>query len=554
MAVAGKHTSVIEGADLFDNKHFNISTQEAQTMDPQQRTLLEVAALILGDIGITKKDTDRNGRHASCSVGCDKAEWRTLPGEIGIDLGVFGGTSSEPAITANRINYVFNLKGPSFMVDTACSASLLATHIGKTFLYERNNDPLEMHLAFGVQYCLTPWPFIGGSKAGMGTKIGRCLTFNESADGYLRGEGCNGIIISYGSEGDKEEKRLALLRGSAGGQDGRSASITAPSGPAQERVVWQAIRDGQMRPPESTIWECHGTGTTLGDPIEVGSVRKVQIKERRHEPLLITTMKTTTGHMEGGAAMSSIIRCVLQVSRTRTVPGLHLNVMNPHLDHGTDFECRINNENQIFPYSQGHTQVSSFGFGGTNGHMIFWGRNIYGSTISPSKRFVDKLKTAPLPRIIAKGKNPADWESDWPDPNGKPGEIYSITFTKGEEDAPVKWEKEEPEDTPKAWYALTGNFNSWSDDRMREGDIDGLWLLDCDVPQSGVLEFRVLENGESEKVIAPAKPKCTSRNAKLLGPSPDLKGSWAIEASPGSSVQVEVLINKELKSVIWMKK
>jgi len=180
-------------------------------------------------------------------------------------------------------------------------------------------------------------------------------------------------------------------------------------------------------------------------------------------------MKTTTGHMEGGAAMSSIIRCVLQCSRTNALPGNHANVLNPHLDHGTDFECRINNENQSFPFSQGHVQVSSFGFGGTNGHMIFWGNNIYGSGTSPSKRFNDKLNSAPLPKITANGKNPADWESDWPNPHGKPGEVYSITFTKGEEGDPVKWVKEESVEDPKPWYALSGNFNSWSDDLMREG-------------------------------------------------------------------------------------
>lgn len=310
-----------------------------------------------------------------------------------------------------------------------------------------------------------------------------------------------------------------------------------------------------MMPGESTGWECHGTGTSLGDPIEVGSVRKVQIADKREEPLLIATMKTNTGHMEGGAAMSSIVRAIVQVSRSRCMPVLHLGCLNPHLDHGADFECRFVNEVTAYPYNQGHSQVSSFGFGGTNGHMIFWGSRIYGTQVSPSKKFLAKMKSSLPPRVVARGKNPADWESDWPDPHCKVGTQYKIKFTKGE-DEPLKWEQVEKEDEivpEQPEYAITGNFNDWSDDRMKHGDIEGLFMSVVEIPSSGTIEFRFLQDGDSEKVIAPRQDNCSSMSASLTGPAPDLTTKFAVKGDAGSWLQVELFMTKEFSSVMWMK-
>merc|ERR1712066_101616 len=144
--------------------------------------------------------------------------------------------------------------------------------------------------------------------------------------------------------GDMPDERWAFLRGTQMGQDGRSASLSAPNGPAQEKCIWGAVREARMVPPESTVWECHGTGTSLGDPIEVGAVRKVQIRMQRLEPLMLTSNKTNIGHLEGGAAMGAICKCVLQCKHAKCLSTLHLRTLNPHLEHAA-FDAIFQTEN-----------------------------------------------------------------------------------------------------------------------------------------------------------------------------------------------------------------
>merc|ERR1719401_67240 len=186
-------------------------------------------------------------------------------------------------------------------------------------------------------------------------------------------------------------ERLAIFRASSIGQDGRSASLTAPNGPAQEEMITRAIREARMTPPESTVWECHGTGTSLGDPIEVGAVRKVQIKMPRSEPLMIASSKSNLGHFEGSAAAIAMCKCTLIVHHTKCAPTLHLKTLNPHLDH-TKFEAIFCTETNPYKYRQGHCQVSSFGVGGANGHAIFWGQEHTQQEVDYSKVFMNKLK------------------------------------------------------------------------------------------------------------------------------------------------------------------
>merc|ERR1719384_1933931 len=196
-------------------------------------------------------------------------------------------------------------------------------------MLDRKVDPLEFFISMGAHLVLTPVQGnIGGTQSHMGGPLGRCLTFNSSASGYLRGEGISGILLNYGNFKGASD---AILRATQVGQDGRSASLTAPNGPAQEEMISRSIKEAQMTPPESTVWECHGTGTSLGDPIEVGAVRKIQIKMNRQEPLMIVSNKTNIGHLEGGAAMAVMVKCILQSKMARCLPTLHLRTLNAHL-------------------------------------------------------------------------------------------------------------------------------------------------------------------------------------------------------------------------------
>ncbi|CAK9053285.1 unnamed protein product [Durusdinium trenchii] len=507
-----KHFSVQDGVELFDNKAFEISNMEAECMDPMFRQVMEVGYLSTLQIGLTKKLANSKSTHASVSVGLDKQEWTQMPVATSV------ATNNQLAIVANRFNYVFNLKGGSYACDTACSSSLVATHLGKVNLLEQRWDPLEWHLGMGTGLTLTVGSFIHGCAAHMLSPGGRCFTFNATANGYNRGDGTAGFIIKNGTF---ENERLAYFRGSQIGQDGRSASMSAPNGPAQEKCVRCIQRAGPMAlgqscgpcvPPESTVWECHGTGhghpgrtarpldrdwTSLGDPIEVGAIRKVQIKEPRAEPLLIASSKSNLGHLEGSAAAIAMNKCILIVMHAMALPTQHVKTLNPHLDHAA-FDAIYTTEHTVYKYAQGHCQasaerchasrvcrlsrpvaataalpqVSSFGVGGTNGHAIFWGEKAQ-PDVDFRRVFLKKIMRATPPIVTEGTTDPALWDYRGLDYKANMGDSYKVCLEKdpltGEET--VTFEKEQVKEDPAEFYGTTGNHNDWDVDRMQEGNV-----------------------------------------------------------------------------------
>eukprot|EP00440_Ansanella_granifera_P052346 gb/GFBE01056757.1/.p1 GENE.gb/GFBE01056757.1/~~gb/GFBE01056757.1/.p1 ORF type:complete len:958 (+),score=244.50 gb/GFBE01056757.1/:1-2874(+) len=526
-----KHFSVQDGIELFDNKVFEISNMEAECMDPMFRQVMEVGYLSTLQIGLTKKIANTQATHASVSVGLDKQEWLQMPVNTSV------ATNNQQAIVANRFNYVFNLKGGSYACDTACSSSLVAAHLGKVNLLEQRWDPLEWHIGFGTGLTLTVGSFIHGCAAHMLSPGGRCFTFNATANGYNRGDGTAAFIIKNGTF---DNERLAYFRGSQIGQDGRSASMSAPNGPAQEKCVWGAMREARLTPPESTVWECHGTGTSLGDPIEVGAVRKVQIKEKRQEPLLIASSKSNLGHLEGSAAAIAMNKCILIVMNAMALPTQHVKCLNPHLDHAA-FDALYSTEHTIYKYTQGHCQVSSFGVGGTNGHAIFWGERAQ-PDVDFRKVFLRKIMKATPPIVTYGTADPAAWDYRGLDYNSKAGDAYKVMLEKdpltGEET--VTFEKDQAKDEPVEFYATTGNHNDWDSDTMQEGNVPGLFFQDISVPDGGQLEFRILVEGDSDKNIGPQETT-SHRLAPIKGPSAELRTSWLIDGTPGSVVRVEFL-------------
>lgn len=325
-----------------------------------------------------------------------------------------------------------------------------------------------------------------------------------------------------------------------------------------------------MTPPESTVWECHGTGTSLGDPIEVGAVRKVQIKMARKEPLMIGTSKSNIGHLEGSAAMVAICKCCLTVINGKCCPTIHFKTLNAHLDHAA-FDAFFATESNPYLFDTGHCQVSSFGVGGTNGHAIFFGEDMRsGRNIDVKKAFLCKLKCL-KPKLIVDGGNPETWEyHGMPialDPNEDPGKWSvqyvkdpftgeeSMEYTKEEEAGPAEAvEGEEEEPTGPEYYSVTANFNEWSDDRMMEGDVPNLYFLDVEVPSEGFVEFRILVEGDTDKQIAPPTSKCKRKTAEVLGPEADLGTSWLVEAPADTQLRIELLIpTKGQKYLTWYK-
>jgi polyketide synthase-associated protein len=546
-----QHTSIVEGAELFDNKEFEISNLEAAGMDVRQRHVMEVGGMALAGIGITKKSTNRQGSNGGIGVGTDGHEWPFIPKD---DCGALGNSSNALGITANRFSYTFNMRGPNFLVDTACSASLYAAHYIRLSLLERRFDPLDFALAVGTQCFIDVGGFVGCGQAHMLSLTGRCFTFNASADGYLRGDGTNAFVSKYGGPEFRED-RWGIFRSSNVNQDGRSASLTAPNGPAQEQCIWGAIREARISPAESTVWDCHGTGTSLGDPIEVGAVRKVQIKQPRTEPLLLGSIKSNIGHLEGGAAASAMMKCIMQVGSCKFCPIVHFNQLNPHLEN-TTFDALYQNEGAMFHYEQGHSQVSSYGFGGSNAHGIFWGERM---AMAPDilESWQRRLKKSALPEVRPVGTNPDNWDSDYPSADAKPGDKYTVTVEKGDtRSTPIKWVKvseandDEDEDIN---YDIVGNFNNWEGDRMMSGSVRGMHVTTVEVPEDGKLEFRFTESGQEDKILAPSVADCRRRTVPVIGPAKDLTNKWVVIGEPAEELEIQLLVTKERKTVTWLK-
>jgi len=236
---------------------------------------------------------------------------------------------------------------------------------------------LRLSLVVGINTLIGAITYISLSGPGMLTRKGRCFTFDHSADGYGRGEGIGGMNLKKCATEFAAMGRLAMLIGSCVNQDGRSASMTAPHGPSQQDVIRASMREAGLNAYEISVAECHGTGTALGDPIEVGSLRGVMKQDRGEVPLLTTSAKSNIGHLEAGAGIAGIIKCIMMLRHSVGAPNQHLLELNPHLDL-EGFPIAMEVEPADFGHNSGISGVSSFGFGGTNARADMWGHCVRG--------------------------------------------------------------------------------------------------------------------------------------------------------------------------------
>jgi len=358
----------LERVDLFDPHFFGISPREAERMDPQQRLLLEVSWEALENAG--QAPDQLAGSHTGVFVGISTSDYSRLQFDAPTHIDAYAATGNAYSIAANRLSYVLDLRGPSLAVDTACSSSLVAVHLACQSL---RSGECHMALAGGVNLILSPEVNISLSQARMMAANGRCKTFDADADGYVRGEGCGLVVLKRLSDALRDGDRvLALLRGSAINQDGRSNGLTAPNGLSQQAVIRQALENAGVAPSQLSYVEAHGTGTSLGDPIEVESLKAVLMSGRSpDQPCAIGSVKANIGHLEAAAGIAGLIKVVLSLQHGEIPPQLHLNQLNPYISlAGTSFS--IPTSRQSWPASPQHrfAGVSSFGFGGTNAHVV----------------------------------------------------------------------------------------------------------------------------------------------------------------------------------------
>ncbi|HYO72994.1 MAG TPA: SDR family NAD(P)-dependent oxidoreductase [Archangium sp.] len=355
--------------DRFEPQFFGISPREAESMDPQQRLVLEVAWEALERAG-QDASALRNTR-TGVFVGITTADYsRVILQGAPEDVDAWYASGTSLNVVAGRLSYTLGLQGPCMAVDTACSSSLTALHLACQSL---RNGESTMALAAGVNLILSPEPMMAVCKARMLAADGRCKTFDASANGFARAEGAGVLVLKRLSEARaRGDNILAVIRGTAVNQDGASSGLTVPNGLAQQAVIRQALGSAGVKPAEVSYLEAHGTGTSLGDPIEAEAAWSV-LKEGRQggESLWMGSVKTNLGHLESAAGVAGIMKVVLAMQHRQLPAHLHLKKPNPHIDWKS-LGVKVPVELTAWEPTQGRrlAGVSSFGFSGTNAHVV----------------------------------------------------------------------------------------------------------------------------------------------------------------------------------------
>lgn len=358
----------LDNLDQFDPTFFGISPREAANLDPQQRLLLEVTWEALENAGHSPEKL--MGSQTGVFVGISGSDYLQLlvnAGQANIDAYMASGNAH--SIASGRLSYFLGTTGPSLSIDTACSSSLVAIH---TAVQSLRNGECDLALAGGVNVILAPETSIALSKSQMLAADGRCKTFDARADGFVRGEGCGMIVLKRLSDALQNGDRiLAVIRGTAVNQDGRSNGLTAPNGPSQEAVIRAALRNAGVQPEQISYVETHGTGTSLGDPIEVQALGSV-LCQKRSTPLMLGSVKTNVGHLESAAGVAGLIKTVLALQHGEIPPHLHLQERNPYIpwEDYPAIEIPTRLTSWEVPGGKRLAGVSSFGFSGTNAHVI----------------------------------------------------------------------------------------------------------------------------------------------------------------------------------------
>jgi acyl transferase domain-containing protein/D-arabinose 1-dehydrogenase-like Zn-dependent alcohol dehydrogenase/acyl carrier protein len=368
--VVTRRAGLVDDVTGFDAPFFGISAREARWMDPQHRLLLETAWRAVEHSGTAPSalaDTNTGvfvglSTHDYLGMASDELAYPEIEAYLAI------GTSN--AAAAGRISYRLGLQGPAVAVDTACSSSLVAIHQACQAL---RLGECDLALAGGANVLLSPATMITFSSAQMLAPDGRCKTFDAAADGYVRGEGCGVIVIKRLEDAIRDGDRIrAVIRGSAVNQDGASGGLTVPNGVAQQRVIADALKRADLEPSDVGYLEAHGTGTSLGDPIEAQAAGAVLGAGRDpSRPLLIGSAKTNIGHLEAAAGIAGVIKVILSLEHETLPKHLHFENPSPHIPWD---RLAVQVVKETIPWERnGQTRiagVSSFGFAGTNAHVI----------------------------------------------------------------------------------------------------------------------------------------------------------------------------------------
>lgn len=358
----------LENVGGFDAQFFGISPREALRMDPQQRWLLETAWETLEDAGLAQAQI--SGTRTGVFVGISSNDYANIQQKGPFDVDVHTNSGSTLSIASNRISYLFNLKGPSVSVDTACSSALVAVNLACQSIWD---GQCNLALAGGVNAIITPDSSIGFSKASMLSPDGQCFAFDARANGYVRGEGVGMVAIKPLDKALKDRDRMyAVIRAAVVNQDGRTSAMTVPGLESQSQMLEEAYKEAGLEPGRVCYMEAHGTGTPVGDPIEVQALGEVLSRERPEgNECVIGSVKTNIGHLESGSGIAGLIKAALVLKHGEIPPNLNFKTPNPNIPF-EKLKLRVPVELEKLK-AVGETAVvavNSFGFGGTNAHIV----------------------------------------------------------------------------------------------------------------------------------------------------------------------------------------
>lgn len=359
---------IIENIDHFDNDFFGISPKEAEYMDPQQRLMLELVWEALEDAQI--RPSTVSGSNTPVYLGASSFDSSLSRADDACVIGPYSMIGTALSIIANRISYIFNLHGPSLVIDTACSSSLVAIHHACNSLKTGNS---QLAFAGGVNLLYSPFPYIGFSKAHMLSKDGRCKVFDAHGNGYVRAEGAGIIILKPLDLAIKDGNRIhAVIVKSGVNSDGRTTGLALPNQKSQIALLNDIYNLSKSDLKRIAYIEAHGTGTAVGDPIETGAIGHVLSKVRnKNNPLPIGSVKSNIGHLEPASGMAGLLKTILVLKNKEIPANLHINELNPSIDF-SGMNLLPVTRNMKLPEAREPVMagVNSFGFGGTNAHLL----------------------------------------------------------------------------------------------------------------------------------------------------------------------------------------